>query len=220
MTMAAEKTKTLSLLIVDDHEIVRIGLRTVLNLVSGMHVVGECATGMEAVREAVRLKPDIVLLDIRLSDRSGVEVCRDILAECPDTRVLFLTSYADDETILSAVVSGAQGYVLKDASTSILIEALRTIGTGQSLLDPKVTTQALSILRARYSGDPKTKPYSLSPQEERVLKLVADGKTNKEIAVVMGLSDKTVKNYLANVYDKLHVTRRSQATAVYLRSSK
>jgi DNA-binding NarL/FixJ family response regulator len=175
---------------------------------------------VEAVREAVRLKPDIVLLDIRLSDRSGVEVCRDILAECPDTRVLFLTSYADDETILSAVVSGAQGYVLKDASTSILIEALRTIGTGQSLLDPKVTTQALSILRARYSGDPKTKPYSLSPQEERVLKLVADGKTNKEIAAVMGLSDKTVKNYLANVYDKLHVTRRSQATAVYLRSSK
>jgi two-component system response regulator DevR len=220
MTMVAEKTKTLSLLIVDDHEIVRIGLHTVLNLVSGMQVVGECATGVEAVKEAVRLKPDIVLLDIRLSDRSGVEVCRDILAECPDTRVLFLTSYADDETILSAVVSGAQGYVLKDASTSILIEALRTIGTGQSLLDPKVTTQALSILRARYSGDPKTKPYSLSPQEERVLKLVADGKTNKEIAAVMGLSDKTVKNYLANVYDKLHVTRRSQATAVYLRSSK
>jgi two-component system, NarL family, response regulator DevR len=220
MTMAAEKEKTLSLLIVDDHEIVRIGLRTVLNLVSGLQVAGECATGMEAVREAVRLKPDIVLLDIRLSDRSGVEVCRDILAECPDTRVLFLTSYADDETILSAVVSGAHGYVLKDASTSILIEALRTIGTGQSLLDPKVTTQALSILRARYSGDPKTKPYSLSPQEERVLKLVADGKTNKEIAAVMGLSDKTVKNYLANVYDKLHVSRRSQATAVYLRSSK
>lgn len=218
--MTTDKIKTLSLLIVDDHEIVRIGLRTVLNLVSGMQVVGECATGAEAVREAVRLKPDIVLLDIRLSDRSGVEVCRSILAECPDTRVLFLTSYADDETILSAVVSGAQGYVLKDASTSILIEALHTIGSGQSLLDPKVTTQALSILRARYSGDPKTKPYSLSPQEERVLKLVADGKTNKEIAAVMGLSDKTVKNYLANVYDKLHVTRRSQATAVYLRSSK
>lgn len=218
--MTTDKTKTLSLLIVDDHEIVRIGLRTVLSLVSGMQVVGECATGVEAVREAVRLKPDIVILDIRLSDRSGVEVCRDILAECPDTRVLFLTSYADDETILSAVVSGAQGYVLKDASTSILIEALRTIGTGQSLLDPKVTTQALSILRARYSGDPKTKPNSLSPQEERVLKLVADGKTNKEVAAVMGLSDKTVKNYLANVYDKLHVTRRAQATAVYLRSSK
>lgn len=218
--MAAEKAHSLSLLIVDDHEIVRIGLRTVLNLVSGMHVVGQCATGAEAIREAVRLKPDIVLLDIRLSDRSGVEICRDILAECPDTRVLFLTSYADDETILSAVVSGAQGYVLKDASTSILIEALRTIGTGQSLLDPKVTTQALSILRARYSGDSKSKSYSLSPQEERVLKLVADGKTNKEIAAVMGLSDKTVKNYLANVYDKLHVTRRSQATAVYLRSSK
>jgi two-component system, NarL family, response regulator DevR len=218
--MINDKIKTLSLLIVDDHEIVRIGLRTVLNLVSGMQVVGECATGAEAVTEAVRLKPDIVLLDIRLSDRSGVEVCRSILAECPDTRVLFLTSYADDETILSAVVSGAQGYVLKDASTSILIEALRTIGSGQSLLDPKVTTQALSILRARYSGDSKTKPYSLSPQEERVLKLVADGKTNKEIAAVMGLSDKTVKNYLANVYDKLHVTRRSQATAVYLRSSK
>lgn len=218
--MTTDKIKTLSLLIVDDHEIVRIGLRTVLNLVSGMQVVGECATGAEAVREAVRLKPDIVLLDIRLSDRSGIEVCRSILAECPDTRVLFLTSYADDETILSAVVSGAQGYVLKDASTSILIEALRTIGSGQSLLDPKVTTQALSILRARYTGDPKIKPYSLSPQEERVLKLVADGKTNKEIAAVMGLSDKTVKNYLANVYDKLHVTRRSQATAVYLRSSK
>lgn len=218
--MAAEKTRTLSLLIVDDHEIVRIGLRTVLSLVSGMQVVGECATGVDAIREAVRLKPDIVLLDIRLSDRSGVEVCRDILAECPEARVLFLTSYADDETILSAVVSGAQGYVLKDANTSVLIEALRTIASGQSLLDPKVTTQALSIIRARYSGEAKAKPYSLSPQEERVLKLVAEGKTNKEIAAVMGLSDKTVKNYLANVYDKLHVSRRSQATAVYLRSAK
>lgn len=218
--MMTEKSKTLSLLIVDDHEIVRIGLRTVLNLVSGMQVAGECATGAEAVSEAIRLKPDIVVLDIRLPDRSGVEVCRDIRAECPDTRVLFLTSYADDETILSAVVSGAQGYLLKDANTSILIEALRTIGSGQSLLDPKVTTQALSILRARYSGDPKTKAYSLSPQEERVLKLLAEGKTNKEIAASMGLSDKTVKNYLANVYDKLHVSRRSQATAVYLRSSK
>ena len=162
----------------------------------------------------------IVLLDIRLPDRSGVEVCRDIRAECPDTRVLFLTSYADDETILSAVVSGAQGYLLKDANTSVLIEALRTIATGQSLLDPKVTTQALSILRARYSGDPKTKTYSLSPQEERVLKLLAEGKTNKEIAAAMGLSDKTVKNYLANVYDKLHVSRRAQATAVYLRGAK
>jgi two-component system, NarL family, response regulator DevR len=220
MGMTAEKPKTLSLLIVDDHEIVRIGLRTVLNLVSGMQVVGECATGAEAVSEATRLKPDIVLLDIRLSDRSGVEVCRDILAECPGTHVLFLTSYADDETILSAVISGAQGYVLKDATTSVLIEALRTIGAGQSLLDPKITTQALSILRARYSGETPAKPYALSPQEERVLKLVADGKTNKEIAAAMGLSDKTVKNYLANVYDKLHVSRRSQATAVYLRSSK
>ena len=185
-----------------------------------MQVVGECATGVEAVSEAIRLKPDIVLLDIRLSDRSGVEVCRDILAECPGTHVLFLTSYADDETILSAVISGAQGYVLKDATTSVLIEALRTIGAGQSCLTQRSPRKRCPFLGPATVGRRLRNHTRSLLRRERVLKLVADGKTNKEIAAAMGLSDKTVKNYLANVYDKLHVSRRSQATAVYLRSSK
>jgi len=218
--MMLASTKSLSLLIVDDHEVVRVGLRTVLNLVPGLQVVGEAGTGLTAVDECQRHQPDIVLLDIRLPDRSGVEVCHDILGVCPKTRVVFLTSYADDETVLSALVAGAHGYVLKEGSNKALIEAIKTVAAGQSLLDPQVTARTLSLIRSRYTPGGKSRLNSLSAQEERVLKLVAEGKTNKEIAVSLGLSDKTVKNYIANIYDKLQVSRRSQATAVYLTSQR
>ncbi|WP_447978655.1 response regulator transcription factor [Candidatus Nitrospira bockiana] len=218
--MMKVKSKLLDILIVDDHEIVRLGLRTMLDLVPGIRVVGEAATGQDALSQTMRLQPDLVLLDIRLPDRSGIDICRDIVATSPQTRVLFLTSFADDETVLSAVVAGAQGYVLKDATNTSLIEAIRTVGGGQSLLDPQVTTHTLSFIRDRYNPAGAMPTLRLSPQEERVLRLVAEGKTNKEIAADLRLSDKTVKNYLSNIYDKLDVNRRSQATAIYLKSVK
>src|ERR1051326_696686 len=143
-------TKPLSLLIVDDHEVVRVGLRTLLGLVPGLQVVGDAGTASTAVAECQRLQPDIVLLDIRLPDRSGVEVCHELLSVCPKVRVVFLTSYADDETVLSALVGGAHGYVLKEGSNKALIEAIKTVAAGQSLLDPQVTARTLSLIRSRY----------------------------------------------------------------------
>jgi len=176
-------------------------------------VVGEAETGATAVAKCQRLQPDLVLLDIRLPDRSGVDVSRDLLTLCPSTRVVFLTMCADDETVVAALLAGAHGYVLKEGSNKPVIEAIKTVGAGQSLLDPQVTGRALSLIRfARLSA--------LSAQEERTLKLIADGKTNKEIAVALGLSDKTVKNYIAKIYDKLQVSSRSQATAFYLKSQR
>ena len=214
--MSTKSLKPITIVMVDDHQLVRIGLRSVLETLPDLELIGEADTGREGVRLVTELKPVIVLLDVRLADCNGIEICRDILSECPGTRVLFLTSYGDAETIFSAVLAGAQGYILKDSSPTALIEGIRTVASGQSLLDPKVTTEALSLIRTQQRGT-RTKGFGLSPQEERVLKLVALGKTNKEIASDLGLSDKTVKNYLANVYDKLHVSRRSQATAVFLR---
>lgn len=214
--MSTKPLKRTTIVIVDDHQLVRIGLRSVLEALPDLELIGEADTGQEGVRMVIELKPDVVLLDIRLADSNGIEICRDILSECPGTRVIFLTSYGDAETIFSAVLAGAQGYILKDSSPASLIEGIRTVASGQSLLDPKVTTEALSLIRSQQKG-PKPKGFGLSPQEERVLRLVSLGKTNKEIASELGLSDKTVKNYLANVYDKLQVSRRSQATAVFLR---
>lgn len=218
--MTKHTMKSVSLVIVDDHEVVRAGLRTVFELVPGFDVVGEAGTGAEAIDTVERLQPDLVLLDIRLPDVSGVEICRHIRSAVPSTRVLFLTSYADDDTVLDAVVAGAQGYVVKDITNKALLHAVQTVAAGKSLLDPQVTAHTLSFIRARYGAGSRQQSPSLSPQEERVLKLVAEGHTNKEIAAALHLSDKTVKNYLANVYDKLHVSRRSQATAVYLKAAK
>jgi DNA-binding NarL/FixJ family response regulator len=143
--------KSLSVLIVDDHEVVRVGLRTVLSRVPGMDVVGEAETGAAAMAECQRLQPDLVLLDIPLPDRSGVGVCRDLLTICPNTRVVFLTICADDENVVSALLAGAHGYVLKEGSNLALIEAIKTVGSGQSHLDPQVTGRTLSLIRSHYS---------------------------------------------------------------------
>ncbi len=211
------KAKSIRILIVDDHEVVRAGLHTLLGAMTGLEVVGEATTMAEAVAQTLQLAPDVVLMDIRLPDGSGVDACRQIRAGCPDSKVLFLTSYADDDTVLAAILSGAQGYVLKDIDTQSLVEAIKTVSTGQSLLHPDVTQQALKWLRILADPTAKSKSQPLSDQERRVLALVADGKTNKEIAASLSLSDKTVKNYLANIYDKLEVSRRSQAAAIYSR---
>jgi DNA-binding NarL/FixJ family response regulator len=209
------RSKPIRLVIVDDHEVVRIGLCAVLNLTPGMKVVGQGRLMEEAKELCYRLKPDLALLDIRLPDGSGVDAARAILAKCPKTLVLFLTSFADDQTVLEAILSGAQGYILKDIASDALVRAIRTVASGQALIDPRLTKQRLEWLRNVSSEPGPSKRPLLSPQEQRLLPLVAKGLTNKEIAHDLRLSEKTIKNYLSNVYSKLHVGRRSQIAAFY-----
>lgn len=214
------KSSPLRLLIVDDHEVVRIGLGAVLNLTPGMKVVGQARSKADAIAQCRRTKPDVILLDIRLPDGSGIDAAREILSLSPDTRVLFLTSFADDHTVLEAILSGAQGYVLKDIASAALVRAIKTVASGQPLIDPRLTTHTLSWLKNLSGGQGQTKRSLLSPQEQRILPLVADGLTNKEIASRLDLSEKTVKNYLANIYSKLQIGRRSQVAAMYAGSFK
>ncbi len=220
MKRVTSKRGPIRVLVVDDHEVVLIGIRAVLRLIPDVRIVGEVGTAAGAVSEASRLMPDLVLLDIRLPDGSGIEACRDILSRVPGTRVLFLTSYADEETVLAAVLAGAQGYVLKDIRTEALVDAIRTVAAGKSLLDPMVTKKTMAWLKTMATKGARSKLDILSPQEERMLPLVAQGKTNKEIATAMNLSEKTVKNYLCRVYEKLQVSRRSQVAALYVQHTR
>lgn len=215
--MSPTKKKPIRLLLVDDHQVVLVGLRTVLHNRQGITVVGEAGSKAEAVRAAKRLKPDVVLMDVRLPDGSGVEACHDILALLPTTRVIFLTSFADDEFALAAVLAGAQGYVLKNIDSGLLVRSIRDVFNGQSLLSPALTQRALARLKAMPAQADPVRTPSLAPQEERVLALVAEGLTNKEIGAALQLSDKTVKNYLSNMFQKLHITRRSQAATFFVK---
>jgi DNA-binding NarL/FixJ family response regulator len=212
--MPRPETKPIRLLLVDDHEVLRIGLRTLFAEAGGFQVVGEAGTMASAVADALRLKPNVILMDVRLPDGNGIEACRAIRATHPETRVLFLTSFADDDAVLATILAGADGFLLKEVSSEQLIDAVKTVVSGQSILDPAVTQRVLAKVKSLSAPALQEKREPLSPQEERVLALVAEGKTNKEIAVSLNLSDKTVGHYLENIFQKLHVTRRSQA-AVY-----
>jgi two-component system response regulator DevR len=203
------------LLLVDDHEIVRVGLRSVLARCAQIKILGEAGTVAEAVEKAIHLRPDVVLMDVRLPDGSGVEACREIRSSCPDVRVLYLTSFADDAAVLAAVFGGADGYLVKEIMGDDLIGVIQKIARGQSYLDPTVTGKVLEKMRSM--SNPTEEQGGLSPQERRVLALVADGRTNKEIASELALSSKTVKNYLSNIFTKLQVRRRAQAVAMYTR---
>ena len=215
--MLTTKAQAIRVLLVDDHEVVRVGLRTVLGQTQGVTVVGEASTMADAIQQAQRLKPDVILMDVRLPDGSGVDACREILGALPGTRVIFLTSYADDDSVLAAVLAGAHGYILKEIDSPALLEAILSVAKGQSILDSSVTERALRWLRGLHDLPATPGTDQLSSQEERVVALVAEGKTNKEIAVALGLSDKTVKNYLANVFQKLRITRRAQAGAFFVK---
>ena len=208
--------KLIRLLLVDDHEVVRVGLRTVLHNNQGIAVVGEAASKAAAVRAVNRLKPDIVLMDVRLPDGSGVEASREILARHPTTRLIFLTSYANDDSSLAAVRAGAHGYVIKDIDSVLLVRSILGVSNGQSMFDPVLTRRALSGSVGLARAHP-AREQSLAPQEERILALLAEGLTNKEIAVALQLSDKTVKNYIANMFQKLHISRRAQAAAYFVK---
>ncbi|MDP6605791.1 MAG: response regulator transcription factor [Dehalococcoidia bacterium] len=202
-------------LLVDDHEIVRRGLKTVLQERTDIVVIGEAGTVKSGIEETMRLEPDIVLMDLRLPDGSGVEACREIRCNSPDTKVIILTSYADEDALFAAIMAGAAGYVLKDLDPSRLQEAIATVGRGGSLLDPKMTTTVLERVRKGAAQHPADDAFaSLSPQEDRILKFIGEGLTNREIAEQLSLSEKTIKNYVSQIYSKLHIERRSQAATI------
>jgi DNA-binding NarL/FixJ family response regulator len=167
----------------------------------------------EAVAAARRFRPDIVVMDVRLPDGTGIEACRDIRAEMPETRVVMLTSYPDEEAVLAAIMAGASGYLLKQIRGRDLVEALESIGRGSSLLDPVVTERVLERVRRIASGEGRDELAELTSQERKILMLVAEGKTNREIAAEVFLSDKTVKNYVSSILSKLNLQRRAQAAA-------
>ena len=206
-------------LIVDDHEVVREGLRSLLRRRPDLAVVGEADSVASAIQEARRTEPDVVVMDVRLPDGSGVEACRLIRAERPDTKVIMLTSYADDEAVFASIMAGATGYLLKQTRTQALTDAIERAVRGESLLDPAVTQRVLERVRSGKPGGDDDLAL-LSEQERKILDLIAEGKTNKEIAQEIYLSDKTVKNYVSSILSKLNLHRRSEAAAFIARRGK
>ena len=209
---------TIRVFLLDDHEVVRAGLRGMIDLEEDMSVVGEASTAEEALSRIPPTQPNVAVLDVRLPDGDGVEVCRDVRARHPEIRCLMLTSYADDEALFSAIMAGASGYVLKQIRGNELVDAIRRVAAGESLLDPAVTARVLERLRT--PSDPEDERIaSLSDQERRILDLIAEGKTNRQIADEIFLAEKTVKNYVSNMLAKLGMSRRSEAAAYAARLS-
>jgi DNA-binding NarL/FixJ family response regulator len=211
------EARPLRLLVVDDHEVVRQGLVSLLERREHFQVVAEAGTAAEAVEMARKFEPDLVVMDVRLPDGSGIEACREIRAEFPGTRVVILTSYPDEEAVLSAIIAGASGYLLKQIRGRDLVSALESVGRGESLLDPAVTEKVLDRVRRIATGTYTDEMAQLTQQEQKILLLVAEGKTNKEIASEVFLSDKTVKNYVSSILSKLNLERRAQAAAFVAR---
>ncbi len=200
---------TLGVFLLDDHEVVRTGLRTMFEATDDLVVVGEAATAEEALIRIPLTHPQVAVLDVRLPDGSGVEVCREIRSKWPEIVCLMLTSYADDEALYAAILAGAAGYVLKQVGVGDLVDDVRRAGAGQSLLDPDVAERVLERLQAGPREDPRL--ASLTTQERKVLDLIAEGKTNRQIADDLFLAEKTVKNYVSNLLAKLGMERRTQA---------
>lgn len=208
---------TIRVLIVDDHEVVREGLRSLINRREGLTVVGEASSVETAIAEAERTQPDVVIMDVRLPDGTGVEACRDIREARPDTKVIMLTSYADEEAVFASIVAGASGYLLKQTRGQALADAITTVARGESLLDPAVTSKVMERVRNAGARRQDDELSTLSEQEQKILALIAEGKTNKEIAAEIYLSDKTVKNYVSSILSKLNLRRRSEAAAFVAR---
>jgi two-component system response regulator DevR len=209
---------TTRLLLVDDSEMVRTGLRTLLSTEPSFEIAGEAANVAQGVEAAERLKPDVVLLDIRLPDGTGIDACREIRRRAPDARVLMVTSVVDESVVDDAIRAGAHGYLLKEIDGRGLVAAVREVAAGKSILDPAITARVIQLMRAAQPG--RDSLSVLSPQEKRVLALIAEGNTNKEVAAKLAIGEKTVRNYLATIFEKLHVTRRAEAAVIYAQENR
>ncbi len=203
----------LRLVLVDDHEVVRVGLRTLLSRHSEFEVVDEAATGQEAVRKALMHRPDIVIMDVRLSGMSGIEACREIVQAAPNIKVIMLTSYGDDDTLFESIAAGASGYVLKQIGSDELIRSIENVGKGESSLDPTTTSRVFARMREMARRREESAFSQLTEQELRVLAHLAEGRTNREIADILVLGEGTVRNYVSAIFAKLHVNNRAEAAA-------
>jgi two-component system response regulator DevR len=203
----------LRILLVDDHEVVRLGVRALIERQPGMEVIGEAGTVREAVLQAEKLMPDVVVLDVRLPGGDGLEACRQIKAQRPEARVIILTSFPDDEVLFDAIASGADGYVLKQIGSEDLIRALERVGRGESLLDPSLTSRVFAKMREVRHKERAHAFAELNPQEMQILAAIAEGKTNREIGEELHLSEKTVRNYVSRILNKLALSSRAQAGA-------
>ncbi|MBA4398833.1 MAG: response regulator transcription factor [Chloroflexi bacterium] len=208
MTMAKQR-----IVLVDDHEVVRLGLKALLEHHPNFEVVGEAGTAKEALDQVAQLRPDVVLMDIRLPGTSGIEACEEITQNYPETRVIMLTSYAEDEMLFSAIRAGASGYVLKQIGAEDLIRAIEAVGRGEALLDPAVTQRVFQEVRRAVKEEEASAFANLSQQEKHVLLLVSEGKTNREIAKSLFLGEGTVRNYVSSILSKLGVSNRAEAAA-------
>jgi two-component system, NarL family, response regulator DevR len=215
--LSDKRTSQIRVMLVDDHEVVRQGLRALLESTGEMIVVTEAGSVAEAVERAPVGRPDVIVMDVRLADGSGIEATREIRASHPELRVIMLTSFADDEALFSSIMAGASGYVLKQVKGDELVRSIRAVADGKSLLDPDVTGAILDRLRKSKDLLKDEKLARLSPQEERILTLVSEGKTNREIGEALKLAEKTVKNYVSAILSKLEVTRRAEAAAYLAR---
>ncbi len=203
------------MMIVDDHDVVRMGLKGFIDAEPDLKVVAEASSRAEAVSQARLHKPDVVIMDVRMPDGSGIDACRDLRNESPDSRVIMLTSYSDDTALFSSIMAGAAGYLLKQTSAADLVGSIRSIGAGNALLDPQVTMAVLDKIRTAHFGNKDPKLSHLTPTEDRILESIAEGFTNRQIADRVHLSEKTVKNYVSSILKKLDVSRRAEA-GVYL----
>ena len=203
----------LRIVIVDDHEVVRLGLRTLLDRHPDFTVVDEASTAREAVEKALRLQPDVVVMDVRLQGGSGIEACRQITAETPQIKVIILTSYAEDEMLFDAISAGAAGYVLKQIGGDDLVRAIERVGRGEALLDPSLVQKVFARVREAARKEEAAAFAELTDQELRVLAQVAEGKTNREIAKALYLGEGTVRNYVSSILSKLGLTNRAEAAA-------
>lgn len=210
-------TEKLKVMLVDDHEIVRQGLRALIETEEDIEVIAEADSGGKAVEVAISYRPQVVVMDVRMPDGSGVEACREIRDRDPEIQIIMLTSFSDDEALFNSIMAGAAGFVLKQIRGRDLVDAIRTVGAGQSLLDPGVTKRVLERLRKAQFDDKDPKLSRLSPQEERILDMIGEGLTNREIAERIHLSDKTVKNYVSTILQKLEVARRAEAASYVAR---
>lgn len=205
--------KPLSIIIVDDHEVVRLGLRTLLDRHPKFTVVDEAGTAREAVDKTLQHRPDVVVMDVRLQWGSGIEACREITSQVPDTKVIILTSYAEDEILFDAISAGAAGYVLKQIGGDELVRSIEAVGRGEALLDPSLVQKVFARVREAARKEEAAAFAELTDQELRVLAQVAEGKTNREIAKALYLGEGTVRNYVSSILSKLNLTNRAEAAA-------